>query len=460
MVMDNAIVYNNNNEQLADYIGFNNEVEPPLVLQLGGNNPERLGEAVSIAERYGQFQEINLNNGCPSNKAKRAGFGAELMLEPDLVRQILYNMKRRSSRSEVTVKCRIGIQGKKESWDDLISYIEAVKAAGCRKVIVHSRVCVLSGLTPAQNRTIPPLRYDAVYRLVDQYPELQFVLNGGVKGLHEVDCHMRGMGVQQHQHQHQQNYNHSNCKQLDKSATVDPDYDQLSRPSVSSVGRQCIPLWSVSLAGRLKIAHAATAGGTADGTTGSTIFRDSVGAVVRGGYYYRCHASSSLLADSTDSTAEGGAGNSKDITITVQQRESSDLNYGMCVLSHDLYKEEGGAGLAGVMIGREAYNNPWSLADADRHFFNKQNPSLSRREALQNYCDHTRVAQDHDHAKNSAAVLCKPLHNFFHGCSTNKLFKQKFDDLIKRKTEKKQSKTATRTLKVSCRPRCCSVQHW
>jgi tRNA-dihydrouridine synthase A len=79
MVMDKAIIYNTTNEQLADYIGFNKEVEPPLVLQLGGNDPERLGEAVSIAEQYGQFAEINLNNGCPSNKAKKAGFGAELV---------------------------------------------------------------------------------------------------------------------------------------------------------------------------------------------------------------------------------------------------------------------------------------------------------------------------------------------------------------------------------------------
>lgn len=101
-----------------------------------------------------------------------------------------------------------------------------------------------------------------------------------------------------------------------------------------------------------------------------------------------------------------------------------------------------------AQMGREAYNNPWCLADADRHFFNKVNPSLSRREVLQLYCDHTRIAQDHDHAKNSAAVLCKPLHNFFHGCRTNKLFKQKFDDLIKQKTEKKQSKTSTKRKKV------------
>jgi tRNA-dihydrouridine synthase len=449
MVMDKAIVYNTTNEQLADYIGFNNEVEPPLVLQLGGNDPERLGEAVSIAERYGQFAEINLNNGCPSNKAKKAGFGAELMLEPELVRQILHTMQRRASHTEITVKCRIGIKGKKESWDDLVTYIEACRAAGCRKVIVHSRVCVLSGLTPAQNRTIPPLRYDVVYRLIDQYPELKFVLNGGVKSMEEVDCHMRGTGLH-YQYQYQQQQDQQNgSKELGKEEEEEEgnclDLDLLSRSYsggggsglAASTDSQYVPLWSASMTHRMKRSMQLTE--TAFSRENSSIFCDSVSAVVRGGYVYR--------------GPEARHTNTNTNTIANTNTSHPDQPYApsdkaLCDLSHSLYAQEGGSGLAGVMIGREAYNNPWALANADRHFFNKSNPGLSRREVLQNYCDHTREAQDNDHAKNSSAVLCKPLHNFFAGCRTNKLFKQKFDDLIKQKTEKKQSKTSTKQRKV------------
>lgn len=429
--MDKAIVYNTSDDQLVDYIGFNKEVEPPLVLQLGGNNPERLGEAVSIAERYGQFAEINLNNGCPSNKAKKAGFGAELMLEPELVRQILYNMKRRASHTEVTVKCRIGIQNKKESWDDLVTYIEACKAAGCRKVVVHSRVCVLSGLTPAQNRTIPPLRYDVVYRLIDMYPELKFVLNGGVKSVEEADCHMRGVGLQ-YQFQHHQ-------QQLQQQTTTHDEsydrleYDKLSQPYFCpNLGSQYVPLWSVALADRLKMIGEAR-GGT---KLSSDIVHENISTVARGGGY-RYHMNQGMSST-----------NESELSHSDNSEYSSTTPFSLSDISPDEYFNQGGACLAGVMIGREAYNNPWSLADADRLFFNKSNPGLSRREVLQRYCDHTCAAQDSGHAKNSDAVLCKPLHNFFYGCRTNKLFKQKFDDLIKRKTEKKQSKTSTKVRKV------------
>jgi tRNA-dihydrouridine synthase A len=422
MVMDKAIVYNNN-EKLVDYIGYNNQVEPPLALQLGGNDPERLGEAVSIAEQYGQFAEINLNNGCPSNKAKKAGFGAELMLEPELVRQIVHTMNRRASRTEITVKCRIGVQGKKESFEELVHYIEACKAGGSRKIIVHSRVCVLSGLTPAQNRTIPPLRYDVVYRLIDHFPELQFVLNGGVKSLGEVDRHLRGVGLGcQHERigKEVESIEQMSVPLQEETHTQQYCLDYLSRHH-NSVSSQFVPLWSVSLGQRLT--NSVTSASYSKDTSIS-MYHDSVNAVVRGGYCYRvpCHAE--RTASSTNS----------DLLSDMSYTESSQDQPCM----------------AGVMIGREAYNNPWSLANADKHFFNKSNPSLSRREVLQHYCDYTAEAQNNsDHAKNSAAVLCKPLHNFFYGCSTNKQFKQKFDNLIKLKTEKKESTTKLKKVHTS-----------
>ena len=417
MIMDQVLLHNPG-PSLEQYLGYNRQVEPPLVLQLGGNNPETLSEAVTIAEQFGGFAEINLNNGCPSGKAKKAGFGAELMLDPELVRKILHGMKRRSSCTEVTVKCRIGIQNKKESWSDLVTYIEACRAAGCRKVIVHARVCVLSGLTPAQNRTIPPLRYDVVYRLVDEFPDMQFVLNGGVKSLDEVTDHMIGNGIS-YQHRH----NQDNCDDILPNECQNEsmiNLEQLSQAVEPSVTTQYTPVWSLSLSNRFgkKIASTAVA---------------SFEKVISHGYQYCTQPS--LLSKQLNIGSRACSSYTTIVDGLSSNITGSDETMAVCLRG-------GGGCLAGVMIGREAYNNPWSLADADRYFFNKANPGHSRREVLESYLDHTRYAQDNDHAKSSAAVLCKPLHNFFYGCPTNKQFKQKFDELIKSKIEKRQGKTS------------------
>mmetsp|Transcript_17860 Transcript_17860/g.40063 ORF Transcript_17860/g.40063 Transcript_17860/m.40063 type:complete len:297 (-) Transcript_17860:52-942(-) len=192
MVMDSAVLYNTH--CLDDHIGFDRTVEPPLALQLGGNDPETLGRAVDAVETYsseggGGFSEINLNAGCPSNKAKRAGFGAELMQEPELVRQICSSMVRRSRGAEVTVKCRIGTD-RRDSWADLLQFVHACRDGGVRRVVVHSRICVMCGLSPAQNRSVPPLRYDAVHRLAGCFPDMRFVLNGGLHCCDDFDAHL------------------------------------------------------------------------------------------------------------------------------------------------------------------------------------------------------------------------------------------------------------------------------
>ena len=185
--MDKALVWNA--RDLSSFLGHNT-VEYPLALQLGGNDPQLLGEAVSLAESYGNYQQINLNSGCPSCKAKKAGFGAELMLEPTLTRQIVHEMVRRSNHTEITVKCRLGVVPGRESWDELVEYIHAVRDGGVRHVIVHARTCLLKGLTPAQNRSIPPLRYNDVHDLVQLFPEMTFTINGGIRTLAEARVHL------------------------------------------------------------------------------------------------------------------------------------------------------------------------------------------------------------------------------------------------------------------------------
>ncbi len=187
MTMDGALIHNPTN--LERFIGHMKDVEYPLAIQLGGCDPVKMGEAAYLCESFGSYNEINLNAGCPSNKAKKAGFGAELMLEPELVRQIVSEMKRRVTHTEITVKCRIGVT-KRESYEELVEFVNAVKSGGVNHMIIHARSCVLRGLSPAQNRTIPPLHPETVHQLVADFPDMTFALNGGVESFDEAKMHL------------------------------------------------------------------------------------------------------------------------------------------------------------------------------------------------------------------------------------------------------------------------------
>lgn len=161
--------------------------EHPVALQVGGSEPAELEVCARAAADYG-YDEINLNVGCPSDRVQRGRFGACLMAEPELVVSCVEAMRR--APIKVTVKTRIGIDDR-DSYEELRSFVEAVAGAGCETLIVHARKAWLSGLSPKQNREIPPLRYDVVYRLKQDYPELTIVLNGGVQDLDQSLEHLR-----------------------------------------------------------------------------------------------------------------------------------------------------------------------------------------------------------------------------------------------------------------------------
>lgn len=163
-------------------------LENPLVLQLGGNEPGQLAEAASIGESYG-YDAINLNVGCPSERVQNGKFGACLMLEPDIVARCIGAMRRAVS-VPVTVKTRIGVDGN-DSYEFLHDFVGRLVDAGCEAVIVHARKAYLNGLSPAENRTIPPLRYDFVYRIKDDFPGVHVAINGGVRSLEEITAHLR-----------------------------------------------------------------------------------------------------------------------------------------------------------------------------------------------------------------------------------------------------------------------------
>jgi len=175
MVTTGAILHGNRDRHLQF-----NAAEHPLALQLGGSNPTDLAECAKIAADYG-YDEINLNVGCPSDRVQNGRFGACLMAEPELVAECVAAMRQAVSMP-VTVKSRIGIDDR-DSYDELTHFIKTVAAAGCETFIVHARKAWLSGLSPKQNRDVPPLRYDVVFQLKQDFSMLKIVINGGIESL-------------------------------------------------------------------------------------------------------------------------------------------------------------------------------------------------------------------------------------------------------------------------------------
>ncbi|WP_283811964.1 tRNA dihydrouridine(20/20a) synthase DusA [Bradyrhizobium nanningense] len=167
-------------------LGFD-AVEHPIALQLGGSDPRELAEAARIGEAFG-YDEINLNVGCPSDRVKDGRFGACLMAEPELVARCVEAMKR-AVAIPITVKCRIGIDDQ-DPEVALDALARGVVASGCDALIVHARKAWLNGLSPKENRDIPPLDYDRVYRLKRAMPEVPVIINGGIPGIEEAKAHL------------------------------------------------------------------------------------------------------------------------------------------------------------------------------------------------------------------------------------------------------------------------------
>ncbi len=183
MVTSGAIVHAGPERFLAYH-----DDEHPLALQLGGSDPEELAQCARIAEQWG-YDEVNLNCGCPSDRVQNGSFGACLMGMPQTVADCVAAM-RDACNLPVTVKHRIGIDDM-ESYDDLLAFIEPIAAAGCATFIVHARKAWLQGLSPKQNREVPPLDYPLVYRLKRDFPDLEIIINGGITDLDACDAHLQ-----------------------------------------------------------------------------------------------------------------------------------------------------------------------------------------------------------------------------------------------------------------------------
>lgn len=183
MVTAQAVIHGD-----RDYLlGFSSE-EQPVALQLGGSDPQALAQAARIGEAYG-YVEINLNVGCPSDRVQAGRFGACLMKEPQLVAECVAAMQA-AVRIPVTVKTRLGVDDL-DSYDFLCQFIETVAATGCESFTMHARKAWLQGLSPRENRSVPPLNYERVYQLKADYPQLEIIINGGIKTLDEAALHLQ-----------------------------------------------------------------------------------------------------------------------------------------------------------------------------------------------------------------------------------------------------------------------------
>ena len=186
MIVDRAIIFG----ERQRFLRFNH-IEHPVALQLGGNDPRLLAEATKIAVDFG-YDEINLNVGCPSSRVKSGSFGAALMKKIDLVRSCVEAMKEAAGKIPVTVKSRIGVDDQ-NPYEVLPEFIKKVANSGCNVFIIHARKALLGGMSPKDNRKIPPLQYPLVYEMQTKFPELDIVLNGGLTDLNNIKSCVRNL---------------------------------------------------------------------------------------------------------------------------------------------------------------------------------------------------------------------------------------------------------------------------
>lgn len=195
MITSSAIIYGDRNK-ILDF----DPVEKPIALQIAGYDKKEMAEAVKIAEDW-DYDEINVNLGCPSDRVSGNQMGATLMAYPELVAEIIYAMKRETNKP-ITVKHRIGIDGTNvlpkdlpkvvlDKYEDLERFVKIIAETGVNHFIIHARIAILEGLSPKENREVPPLRYDEVYRIKKNFPHLFIEINGGIKNINSIKDHLR-----------------------------------------------------------------------------------------------------------------------------------------------------------------------------------------------------------------------------------------------------------------------------
>ncbi|CAD7937145.1 unnamed protein product [Amoebophrya sp. A120] len=328
MHVDQTILHSDNLDYHLDYC----RVEEPMVLQLGGNDPDTCAKATEIiaGEKY-QYKHVNLNCGCPSDRVSGKGeFGAVLMKKPETVRDVMQAIaeacKEKNLAVDLSVKTRIGVDDCDNS-EFLEKFITVVRESGVRKFILHARKCILKGLTPAQNRSIPPLNYARVFEMCDKFPDCEFWLNGGVKTLRQAKELAYGTATTVEERETAQKRRKTCQKQNEETSAAPGEAARNEGKQEQKVERPSTPVAE--------------------------------------------NVSLEMEADTTSARSEETAG----------QFLSEYPNANCHPRTH------APANLRGVMLGRAAMENPSIFADADRYYYgDTENPNQTRRQVLDKYC--------------------------------------------------------------------------
>ncbi|MEW5310772.1 MAG: hypothetical protein WDW38_002536 [Sanguina aurantia] len=473
MVVDLTVIHS---PALDKHLWFPPE-QHPIVLQLGGSDPDNLRKAAAIAKQYG-YDEVNLNCGCPSDRVAGAGcFGAAMMLQPETVARCMAAIAESLGPSTpVNVKCRLGVD-EHDSYQALCDFVRVVSAhSPARHFIVHSRKCFLAGLSPTQNRSVPPLRHDWAWALAEDFPHLDFSLNGGISGCYEAEAAIRSLpgqpaapGTANGGHSHAAHASNGSSAGVAAAAVTADAVTGTTAEALASVSHEAPPAHATaehaathpSVSAPLSsepTAAAAAAGRTSASSSGRRRFSAGtwttaaataaaaaallqpqrlLSPIIQPRYSQQPKQQQQQQEHSIPARRHLPRWSTPCTPSSGSTRSCSSIA-GTCRRSVGSSRGCRGAS-RGVMIGRAAYNDPWStLSDADRAVFGEAtNPAVSRRQVLKDYGRYADAmvgrwhVKDDGHRDPSVRTLLRPILNLFHGEQNCKKWKAGVDEVLK-----------------------------
>ena len=409
MIVDSTLLHS---PLAKGYLRFHPE-EHPIACQLGGSVPSSLAAAARLVEEMG-YDEVNLNCGCPSPKVAGKGcFGASLMLTPQLVRDCVSAMREVVS-IPVTVKCRLGVD-KIDSYEAFREFISIVSSGGCQHFIIHARKCLLKGLDTKGNRTIPTLKYAWVQRIALEFPHLRFSLNGGIISWRQAEQLLALRKI---------------TKQISLETDIIPKIENYIIDDKSEIlnNNNCGGCGGCVEEGQEKNDDTKSVNLTVDNN--SNIFQSETEMTLMLRRHKNLRALQLQREDEAGKIGDnqifkgtgdpnGGTG---DIVLNPQGAELASRG-ALKPLSFttEMFGVTGSCVLDSIMVGRAAYQNTWMFADADRRFFGKPNPGLSRREIINKYLDYcdtvleTIPEEEREMKIYGPFEFCRPLLGLFAG---------------------------------------------
>jgi tRNA dihydrouridine synthase A len=432
MLVDQTLWYQRDH---LEWFLATSKCESPVAVQLGGSDPESMAQAAALCSQYGGFNEININCGCPSSKCAKGGaegrcFGARLMLDPGKVAAVCKAIKK-VTQLPVTVKCRIGADT--ESWEELRNFIHTVAQTGVKHFIIHARKCILGGLSPAQNRQVPPLRYERVYQLMQEFPDLVFSINGGIKTFDEIESHLNGTWRQHPELTAavEEGEEQCHCEAAflaggksgsstgDGSSNIGDDSSNIGDGS-SNTGDGSSEVGSENLA---------TVFSGGDGGGGNSGSRNGNTGHEHEEHGHQPPAKKVKLTVKMDAPPGMGSRAAAAVAAAAAAApppESADVRGPLVTTT--------GRGVYGVMVGRLAYQDTWKLRHVDSKVFGKEDQGFSRREVIDRYLTYaegeqqrwgvTKVKGSSQYCAPSRALV-KPLLGLFTGEPRCKQLKNK-----------------------------------